>query len=112
MTLLDNRPRREDGGKGKPIIDPIPPQIISGIQARQDYNVRVPPALDTAHNAMVYQAWIAGQYFLYGHFDEARKLYEPMYKDRQRALSFGGVAGKLTPVACPTAGMQPREADC
>jgi predicted MFS family arabinose efflux permease len=28
------------------------------------------------------------------------------------SVSFGGVAGKLTPVACPTAGTQPREADC
>jgi tetratricopeptide (TPR) repeat protein len=85
-------PRYDANNGGKPLVDPIPPQIQAGIQAREDYQVRVPPALDTAHNALLYQAWIAGQYFLYGHFDEAKKLYEPMYKDHCKKDEYGFVA--------------------
>ena len=63
-------------------MDPIPPQIMSGIQARQDYTARVPAALDPAHNGITFQMYTAGQYYLYGHFDEARAIYQPIYKDR------------------------------
>ena len=74
-------PHYDDNGTGKPIVDPIPPQIQASIQAREDFIVRVPASLDTTKNAIQYATWDAGEYYLYGHFDEARARYEPMYKD-------------------------------
>jgi tetratricopeptide (TPR) repeat protein len=74
-------PHRDNNGTGKPIVDPIPPQIQAGIQARLDYSARVPPSLDPAKNGMTFQMYIAGEYYLYGHFDEARAIYEPIYRE-------------------------------
>ncbi len=85
-------PRRENNGTGKPIIDPIPVQIQAGIQAREDYIVRVPPALDTAHNALLFQTQNAGEFFLYGHFDEARPRYEAIYKEHCKKDEYGFIA--------------------
>ena len=82
-------PRYDNNGLGKPIVDPIPPQIQSSIQAREDFVVRVPPTLDTTKNAINFQTWNAGEYFLYGHFDEAKQRYEPIYKDHCGKDSFG-----------------------
>src|SRR5208282_4590629 len=61
--------------------DPIPTQIQTSMQSRDDYIVRVPGALDVTHNAIEYKTYDAGQYYLYGHFDEARARYEPIYND-------------------------------
>ena len=50
------------------------------MQSRADFIVRVPAALDVTHNTIEYQTYEAGQYYLYGHFDEARAGYEPIYR--------------------------------
>jgi tetratricopeptide (TPR) repeat protein len=71
-----------DNGTGKPFIDPIPTQIQTSMQSRDDYITRVPAALDVTHNAIEYKTYDAGQYYLYGHFDEARARYEPIYAER------------------------------
>jgi tetratricopeptide (TPR) repeat protein len=82
-------PRYDNNGTGKPIVDPIPPQIQGSIQAREDFIVRVPPSLDTTKNAIQYATWDAGEYYLYGHFDEARARYEPIYKDHCGKDAYG-----------------------
>ncbi len=70
-----------DNNTGKPSIDPIPPQVQSSMQSRDDFIVRVPPALDVTHNSTEFQTYDAGQFYLYGHFDEARARYEPIYNE-------------------------------
>ncbi len=70
-----------NGTEGKPSVDPIPPQVQSSMQSRDDFVVRVPSALDVTHNAIEFQTYNAGQYYLYGHFDEARARYEPIYNE-------------------------------
>ena len=70
-----------ENNTGKPSVDPLPPQIQSSMQSRADFIVRVPAALDVTHNTIEYQTYEAGQYYLYGHFDEARAGYETIYND-------------------------------
>jgi serine/threonine-protein kinase len=66
-------------GTGRPELDPIPPQIQTSMQARYFFIERVPPTMDVTHNAVEFQIYNAGQFFLYGYFDEARQRYEPIY---------------------------------
>jgi hypothetical protein len=77
---------------GKPIADPIPPQILASIQARDEYIQRVPANLDVMKNALEYQYYSAEQFFLYGHFDDARARFEPMYKEHCGKDKFGYLA--------------------
>jgi tetratricopeptide (TPR) repeat protein len=65
----------------KIVTDPIPPVVTAGITAREEYVARVPATLDINHHALDYQYYAAETYFLYGHFDEAKARFEPMYKD-------------------------------
>jgi tetratricopeptide (TPR) repeat protein len=65
----------------KVIVDPIPGVIQASMAAREEYVQRVPPNVDTSHRAMDYQWYAAETLFLYGHFDEAKARFEPMYRD-------------------------------
>jgi outer membrane protein OmpA-like peptidoglycan-associated protein len=62
--------------------DPVPPEVQASIAARDEFVKLVPPALDVRHRAIEYQWYGAETLFAYGHFDEARRRYEPLYKDR------------------------------
>ena len=77
---------------GKPLADPIPPQIMSSIQGRDEYIQRVPTNLDVMKNSLEYQYYSAEQFFLYGHFDDARARFEPMYKEHCGKDKFGYLA--------------------
>jgi hypothetical protein len=65
----------------KVIKEPVPPVVLQGIQARDEYVQRVPAALDVEKNGVKYQYYSAEVYFLYGQFDEAKARFEPMWKD-------------------------------
>jgi hypothetical protein len=68
-------------GTEKAVADPIPAYVQAAMRARDEYVVRVPPAADTPKNAIVYQFQVADFQFLYGHFDEARQRFEPIWKE-------------------------------
>jgi tetratricopeptide (TPR) repeat protein len=74
------------------IADPIPPQIIGSMQARAEFIDRVPPQLDVSNGALAYKVYIADEYFVYGHFDEASKAYQPIYDEHCGKDASGYVA--------------------
>lgn len=72
----------EDQAVRKPLKDPIPPEVMQSVQARDEYVSRVPPTLDTQKHTPEYQYYAAETYFLYGDFAQARARFEPMWKER------------------------------
>ena len=78
-----------DGPDKKVVVLPMPVVITQSILARDEYVARVPPALDITHRAMDYQFYAADEFFVYGHFDEARQRFEPMYKEHCGKDEFG-----------------------
>ena len=69
-----------DGENKKHIVDSIPPAVATTIQARDEYVARVPPERDPHKNGLLYQVQAGDYYFVYGHFDEAKKRYQPVYE--------------------------------
>ena len=65
----------------KVVTDTMPAVILASITAREDYIGRVPASLDVNKHSLDYQYYAAETYFLYGHFDDAKARFEPMYKD-------------------------------
>jgi len=63
------------------VVDPVPAAVQAGMTAREEYVQRVPPNLDANHRGMEYQYYSAETFFLYGHFDDAKARFEPMYRD-------------------------------
>ena len=64
------------------VVDPVPAAVQAGMTAREEYVQRVPPNLDANHRGMEYQYYSAETFFLYGHFDDAKARFEPMYRDQ------------------------------
>lgn len=69
-------------GSEKVAVDPIPAEVSGSIAAREDYVRRVPAEQDTAKRAPDFVVSIATTYFAYGHFDEARKIFEVIYREQ------------------------------
>ena len=65
----------------KVLEDPIPQPILASMAAREEYVQRVPASADVTHRALEYQWYGAEVLFLYGHFEDAKARFEPMYKD-------------------------------
>ncbi len=65
------------------VVDPIPPEVLGSMQARDEYVQSVPPEKDKSNppRGLNFLAFSADQYFVYGHFKEARDRYEPLYRD-------------------------------
>jgi hypothetical protein len=59
---------------------PMPAEVLAAIAARDDYRRRVPESLDTPRNAGLYAFDAADFYFLYGHFDEARRRFRQLWQ--------------------------------
>ena len=78
---IEQRNELKVDANNKVVTDPIPQQITNSITARDEYVQRVPANMDLSKNALEYQYYSAEQFFLYGHFDEAKARFEPMYKD-------------------------------
>jgi hypothetical protein len=67
-------------GQKKVVVSDIPDVIQRSMSARDEYVQRVPPDRDTNHNALTFQYYVANEYFVYGHFKEARDRFQPMYE--------------------------------
>jgi tetratricopeptide (TPR) repeat protein/outer membrane protein assembly factor BamD (BamD/ComL family) len=71
-----------EGEQTKVVTDPMPQPVLAAIAARDEYIQRVPPAADPAKNADLYAFQSADFYFKYGQFAEARKRFEPIYREQ------------------------------
>ncbi|MFO0755728.1 MAG: hypothetical protein U0359_04525 [Byssovorax sp.] len=65
----------------KVVVEPLPPEVLAAITAREEYLARIPTALDVAQNRDLYRYQIGDFYFVYGHFAEAKRLFGPLYVD-------------------------------
>lgn len=70
-----------EGPDRKVVKDPVPTEILSAVCARDEYNARIPEERDPDKNGILYAFQNADWYFLYGHFDEARQRFTPIYEE-------------------------------
>jgi tetratricopeptide (TPR) repeat protein len=68
-----------EGDKRKVIKDSPPCEVLAAIQARDEYNARIPVDRDPQKNGLLYAFQSAELYFVYGQFDLARQRYKPLY---------------------------------
>jgi hypothetical protein len=68
------------GDNRQVVSDPLPQPVLDAVHARDEYNARIPLDQDPKKNGLLYAFQSADYYFLYGHFDEARKRFDPLYK--------------------------------
>jgi tetratricopeptide (TPR) repeat protein len=68
-----------EGDSRKVQVDPVPPEVMDAIRARDDYNARIALDRDPEKNGLLYAFQAADYYFVYGHFDEAKARYQPLY---------------------------------
>jgi tetratricopeptide (TPR) repeat protein len=68
-----------EGENRKVVTDPMPQEVLDAIRARDDYNARIPVDRDPEKNGLLYAFQAADYYFVYGHFNEARARYQPIY---------------------------------
>lgn len=78
-----------EGDNRKFVTDPIPPRVKDAINARDEYNARIPLDTDPERNGLLYQFQAGDLYFVYGHFDEARKYFTPLYEKYCGANEWG-----------------------
>lgn len=71
------------------VRDAIPPVVQQSMTARDEYVHIVPPSLDPGKKALDYQYYVAEQYFLYGHFDEAKRRFDAMWKENCKENEYG-----------------------
>ena len=89
-----------EGEARKFIKDPVPPQVLAGVAARDEYIRTVPPAIDPQKNHDLYAFQAADIFFVYGQFEEARKRFEPIYQQQCGATEWGYQAwDRLTTMA-------------
>jgi tetratricopeptide (TPR) repeat protein len=69
--------------------DPVPPEILAEVSARDEYIQRVPPASDTNKLADLYAFQAADYYFVYGQFADAKKRFQPIYDEQCGKTEFG-----------------------
>lgn len=78
-----------EGESAKVVKDPVPPEVLAAIAARDEYIQRVPPQVDSAKNGELYAYQAADYYFLYGQFDDAKKRLEPIYREQCGKTEYG-----------------------
>ncbi len=83
-SLGRSRSSRAQTGEQTVVVDEIPDVIQKSMKARDEYVQRVPPERDKQNRALEYAFYAADQYYLYGHFKEARERFEPIYKEQVR----------------------------
>lgn len=69
-----------EGDNRTVIVDPVPPEVLDAIHARDDYNARIPLDRDPERNGLLYAFQSGDYYFLYGHLDDAKQRYQPIYE--------------------------------
>ena len=67
-------------GDQQVVIDEIPDVIMKSMQARDEYIQRVPPERDKQNHSIDYAFYGAEQFYLYGHFREAKARFLPIYE--------------------------------
>lgn len=89
----------KNGDNVKVVSDPLPPEVIDAVRARDEYVARVPPEKDVApeagvsyKNSNLYRFDAADFFFLYGQFDEAKKRMDVIWKEECGKTPFGGRA--------------------
>lgn len=87
--LRDGVQTTGEGTETKVIKDPLPPEVELSIKARDEYVQRVPPEKDTKKNSEQYAFDSADYYFKYGHFEEARRRFTPIYVQQCGVTPFG-----------------------
>lgn len=68
-----------EGDTRKVVVDPVPAAVGETIKARDEYNARIPLDRDPEKNGPLYQFQAGDYFFVYGHFDDARKRFQPLY---------------------------------
>jgi len=68
-----------EGDSRKVVKDPMPPQVLEAVKARDEYNDRIPLDRDPQKNGLLYSFQSADLFFVYGNFDDARKRFRPLY---------------------------------
>src|SRR5690606_23857204 len=66
------------GGSKKPVRATLPAEVREAIAGREEYNRALAYDDDPQKNGYLYAFQAADFYFVYGHFDEARRLLEPL----------------------------------
>lgn len=69
-----------EGPSRKVVRSEVPPEVLEAIKARDEYNERIPLERDPQQNGILYAFQSADLYFLYGHFDQARARFTPIYE--------------------------------
>ncbi|MFC1641529.1 tol-pal system YbgF family protein [Myxococcota bacterium] len=72
---------RFEGGEDRSqvVVAPIPGLVQSSLDARDAYIARVPMDRDPEQNGLLYAFQAADTYFLYGHFDQAKERFTPIF---------------------------------
>ena len=68
-----------DGDARKVVTDPVPPQVLDAVRARDEYNDRIALDKDPQKNGLLYAFQSADLFFVYGQFPDARKRFQPLY---------------------------------
>ena len=57
---------------------PLPQEVNAAVSARDEYTAAIPPESDPQRNGALYEFQAAEYFFVYGHFEEATKRFEPI----------------------------------
>jgi tetratricopeptide (TPR) repeat protein len=68
-----------EGADRKVVRAELPSEVLAAINARDEYNARIPLDRDPERNGLLYAFQAADYYFVYGHFKEARARFQPLY---------------------------------
>jgi tetratricopeptide (TPR) repeat protein len=78
----------------KVVVEDIPAVLQESMKARDEYVERVPPERDKQNRALEYTFYVADQYYLYGHFKEARDRFQTIFKEQCQKSPLGYEAWK------------------
>ena len=78
-----------DADNVKVVKLPLPAAVRFQNLSQEEYNKAVPESLDVNKRAPKFAFQIAESYFFYGHFDEARARFEPIYAKECGKSDFG-----------------------
>ena len=73
----------------KVVTDTMPGPVLAAVAARDEYIQRVPPAADPNKNSDLYAFDAADYFFRYGQFPDARKRFEPIFKEQCGKTEYG-----------------------
>ncbi len=72
----------EAGAERQVVASEVPADVVGAVRARDEYNARIPLDQDPERNGLLYAYQAADYYFVYGQFEEARKRFDPLYREQ------------------------------